>query len=907
VAAVTLFALPGSSGAAPSVDGQWSPLQQWPISATHTTLLPTGKLLVIGEFEEGDLPPLLWDPATGAITETAPPAYNVFCAGHSYLPDGRLLFTGGHMESHMGFPHASVFDPLSSSWTQTPDMNDNRWYPTNTTLPNGDIVVVSGETTGSGVINPLPQVYSAVTGTWRDLTNALFNLPYYPRQFVTPEGRVLVVNPRRATRYLDTEGAGAWIAGPLSQCCTRTYGPAVLRDGKIYLIGGGDPPTATVEVFDLGAEGSAWTYRAPMSVPRRQHNAVFLPDGTVLVVGGSQAPGFNEESGAVFHAEVYDPDSNTWTTLASMADFHGYHATALLLPDGRVFMGGGRNKHGVEIFSPPYLFRGPRPTVTAVPPSLTPGDLFPIDTPDVSRIRKVSLINLGTVTHAFDEGSRFITLPFTRTSGRLEARAPESNNLVPPGPYQLFVVDDMGIPSLGRMVNVTVKPPGMAKAIVLGDTWKYNDLGVDPGPTWMNPSYDDSTWASGPGQLGYGDLDQATTLTRRSPTQPSYYFRKKVTFSQQVTAAEIEVVHDDGVAVWVNGVLVFSYGMGNGTGYPTWATVSVDNKLSRFALNLTQAPLVVGENTIAVMVKQVSSSSGDLSFALQLAVSHTPGPDGVVLYAPNGGERLSAGTTTDVLWMTTGQPRATMDLHLSLDAGGSWTPIALGVPNTGRYIWTVPNLPSDLALVRVSSGSPPPAVSDTSNAPFSITGTTTYTAIPFGSSWRYRDSGQDPGASWSTPGYDDSAWPSGPGELGYGDSDEATVLLRTVPSQTSVYFRKLIDVPGPVTTADVKVRFDDGVAIYVNGALALVRNMNSGLGHAKYASATEENRLEAAPLSPALFTEGNNVVAVMVKQVGATSPDLSFDLELTLQTGLAPDPSRHQIPATPPVPPRPLP
>ncbi|HZN96074.1 MAG TPA: hypothetical protein VFB81_25335, partial [Myxococcales bacterium] len=189
----------------------------------------------------------------------------------------------------------------------------------------------------------------------------------------------------------------------------------------------------------------------------------------------------------------------------------------------------------------------------------------------------------------------------------------------------------------------------------------------------------------------------------------------------------------------------------------------------------------------------------------------------------------------------------------------------------------------------------------------SITRTTTYTAIPFGSSWKYRDSGVDPGASWITGGYDDSAWPSGPGELGYGDSDEATVLLRTVPSQTSVYFRKSIDVPGPVTAADVKVRFDDGVAIYVNGVLALVRNMDSGLGHAKYASATEENRLEAAALSPALFNEGQNIVAVMVKQVGATSPDLSFDLELTLQTGLAPDPSRHQIPATPPVPPRPLP
>ncbi|HYH95268.1 kelch repeat-containing protein, partial [Hyalangium sp.] len=320
----------------PAEVGQWGPLMSWPISATHAHLLPTGKVFIFGEFEEGALPPLLWDPAADTLTQVPVPHYNIFCAGHSYLADGRLLLTGGHIDSHEGEPHALIFNPFTSSWEHAPDMNDKRWYPTNTTLPNGDIVVLSGETVGAGTNNSMPQRWDAASGTWRNLGTAWKDLPYYPRMFLAPNGKLLYVGPGRANHYLDPEGTGTWFESARRLFGGRSYGGAVMFDDKVLVAGGGDPPTSTAELLDLNAASPAWQYTAPMSVARRQHNTTLLPDGTVLVVGGSSVEGFNNAAGAVYHSEVWDPATNTWTSLAPGSAYRGYHSTAVLLPDGRV-------------------------------------------------------------------------------------------------------------------------------------------------------------------------------------------------------------------------------------------------------------------------------------------------------------------------------------------------------------------------------------------------------------------------------------------------------------------------------------------------------------------------------------------------------------------------------------------
>ncbi|QSQ11154.1 galactose oxidase-like domain-containing protein [Myxococcus landrumensis] len=438
----------------PDQVGRWASVMTWPISATHMMLLPDGKVMFYGEFDEGALPPRRWDPNTNVVTSFPYVGYNIFCSGHTFLSNGKLLVTGGHIARDVGLPDTSSFDFNTTSWTRLPDMNAGRWYPTNTTLNNGDVVVTSGEINGPGDINEIPQRFIAGTNSWRTLTSARKNVPFYPKMFLAPNGRLFYAGSLRASFWLDPASNGAWSNGPISNFGTRSYGPAVYIDGKVLIIGGSEPPTATVEQIDLNAANPTWQYVAPMSIRRRQHNAVLLPDGTVVVIGGSSGSGFDDSSAAVRYAEVYNPATNTWTSWSSNVRYRGYHSTAVLLPDGRVLSAGGADEHTAEVFSPPYLFKGARPAITSAPTVSLPGAQFTITTPDAATISRVSLIALNSTTHTFDMNQRFLTLSFTRGAGSLNVTAPPNRNVAPPGYYQLFIVNNAGVPSYGRRLRI---------------------------------------------------------------------------------------------------------------------------------------------------------------------------------------------------------------------------------------------------------------------------------------------------------------------------------------------------------------------------------------------------------------------------------------------------------------------
>ena len=219
-----------------------------------------------------------------------------------------MLIAGGHIADFVGLAKTSIYNPATNSWTAVPDMNAGRWYPTLTTLPNGDVLVVSGQIDTSIGVNPLPQVYQTATNTWRNLTGAQLNQPLYPMMFLAPNGKVIDVGPTHYTRWLDTAGTGAWSVVGWRTFGWRDYGTAAMyADGKILVAGGADPPTATAEVIDLNAATPAWRAVASMSIPRRHLNSTLLPDGTVLVTGGTSGPGHNNAADTRLRGGVVEP------------------------------------------------------------------------------------------------------------------------------------------------------------------------------------------------------------------------------------------------------------------------------------------------------------------------------------------------------------------------------------------------------------------------------------------------------------------------------------------------------------------------------------------------------------------------------------------------------------------------
>jgi galactose oxidase len=451
-----------SAGPDPAVVGQWSGVQAWPTIAIHAILLPTGKVLVWprGQERRPGSDCRIWDPVSEQFVGTAPLARtNIFCAGHSWLQDGRLFVAGGHYEDDWGIRDINLYNPFMNTWTSGPSMNAGRWYPSCTTLPNGDVLIVSGGITPTQGINRLPQVWSLRTGSLRTLTGASRDVPYYPHMFVAPNGQVFMAGHNVTTYYLNTAGSGAWTRVAARQFDLRDSGASVLYDiGKVVTFGGHDPPTATAEAIDLNAAAPAWRYVSPMTVARRRHTPTLLPDGKVLVTGGTSGPGPNNESAAVLHAEMWDPATERFTRMASMSVPRVYHSTALLLPDGRVLSagggqgGGGIDRFNAEIYYPPYLFKGQRPTIAYAPPVVSYGQKFWIDTVDSASIRSAVWVRLGAVTHQVNMDQRIVRLGFNTLHYSLAVTAPTNRNLCPPGPYMLFILNESGVPSVARVM-----------------------------------------------------------------------------------------------------------------------------------------------------------------------------------------------------------------------------------------------------------------------------------------------------------------------------------------------------------------------------------------------------------------------------------------------------------------------
>lgn len=493
--------------------GRWGSLQSWPVIPINAALTPDGRIQSFGTDSEGvqggEWNFDVWTPSTGAHALTDNTTFtDLFCSVQVLDPVRDVLFTAGGDDGRgdasnwapVGF---TSFSTDSGLLNETP-MNFPRWYPTATVMPNGEIVVEGGSfegVAGPGVLTP--ERYRPGTG-WTSLTGATSTYAYgndqnrwwYPRSWVAPNRRIFGISGS-AMYHLDPSGngsitdAGTFPGGNVGATSTAVMyrpGRILQAGGGAFSNSGGDAGSADASIVDINGASPTVTATSPMHLGRHWANSTVLPDGTVLVNGGSS--GNNGTEGVRYQPELWNPDTGTWTLLPAEEQMRLYHSTAILLPDGRVLSGGGgapgpQNNLNAQIYEPPYLFNGnspaPRPAITAAPAQLQYGQSFQISvTGDPTR---ATLVRAGAVTHSFNGGQRFMDLSVTGGGGTRTVTAPANGAVAPPGTYMLFVLDADGTPSVSKLVNI--EPEG-----VIADGFE-DGATADPGG-WVDSGTGDS-------------------------------------------------------------------------------------------------------------------------------------------------------------------------------------------------------------------------------------------------------------------------------------------------------------------------------------------------------------------------------------------------------------------------------
>ncbi|MEV6289074.1 galactose oxidase early set domain-containing protein [Streptomyces sp. NPDC051896] len=485
-------------------NGSWSVLPtQNPVRSMHSVVLDNGKVLLIAgsgnseeNFNAGTFTSAVYNPANGTY-KVIPTPKDMFCAGHVQLQDGRVLVlsgnkaypvAGGH--GYEGFKDSYIFDPTTETYSKTNDLNDGHWYPSATELGNGDVISFGGlreDSTGSVTA----EKFSYAQNQWLPLWQVNQTWSYwglYPAMILMQDGRLFYTGshvfgnniPGTGSAVYDYDANTITQVPGLQNKDERDQSASVLlppaQDQRVLTIGGGNidsNPDANrlTDLIDLKQANPSYVAGPPIpqgtvdlgngpqpetgNQGKMYVSAVLLPDGKVLETGGA----LHNRANPVYESSIYDPGTNTFDPVAADPESRGYHSSAFLLPDGRVMAtgdnpGNGTWNHNVSIYTPPYLYKGTRPTITSViNQEWKYGDTqrITVDRP----IAKAELIRPAAVTHSSDPNQRFVDLPLSVDGNNVDLNVTNNPNIAPPGWYMLFAVDANGVPSVAKWVHLT--------------------------------------------------------------------------------------------------------------------------------------------------------------------------------------------------------------------------------------------------------------------------------------------------------------------------------------------------------------------------------------------------------------------------------------------------------------------
>jgi galactose oxidase len=503
----------------PAVVGEWGPTIGFPLVPVAVALLPHNEMLLWSADEDLNY---TWDNeytqtailnlTTGVVSPdtVTNTDHNMFCPGVAVLANGDIMVTGG-----IGDDKTSIYDPATNAWSAGPPMNIGRGYQAMTLLSNGQAFTLGGSWSGA-LGGKLAEVWSP-TGGWRELTG----VPATPMYTADPQGvyradnhgwfiatsggKVLQAGPSKQMNWITTSGAGTITAAGLrGSSADAMNGNAVYYDTNKIITMGGAPAyqdsNATAQAYAITIKkGKAKVKKvASMHYPRAFANSVVLPNGQVLTVGGqTYAVPFSDDD-SILNPEMWNPGSGKFTVMAPEAEPRNYHSVALLLPDGRVFSGGGglcgscdTNHPDGQIYTPPYLLNPDgtlrsRPTISSAPTSAATGQTITVTTGGA--VAHFSMVRFGEATHSVDNDQRRIPLKIVSHKGSTYRLAvPSDPGIALPGPYMLFALDSHGTPSVSTTVSITnaatAPADGYGQAVVSAGPALYWPLNDAQGPT----------------------------------------------------------------------------------------------------------------------------------------------------------------------------------------------------------------------------------------------------------------------------------------------------------------------------------------------------------------------------------------------------------------------------------------
>lgn len=469
----------------------WSAKIDLPIIPVAAATLRNGKILAWSAYDrfnyssedKGKTFTTLYDPKTGEASEKLVTAtgHDMFCPGTATLPDGRILVNGGSSSAK-----TSIYDPATGRWTSGAAMNVPRGYQGDTVLSNGDVLTVGGSWSG-GVGGKIGEVWS-VDGGWRTLPNIVAERMAGPDPkgyfygdnqmwlFGIAGDKVFHAGPGAEMFWLTTSGSGAMkSAGLRADDPYAQNGNVVYFDvGKLLKVGGAEAyieakarSTAYVIDFSRGpSKPVSVVKQKPMAFPRSYANAVALPTGQVLVVGGqAYAKAFTDERSAMI-PEIWTPSTAEFQRLAPMSVPRNYHSVATLMIDGRVWVGGGGlcgagcagNHPDAEILTPPYLLTAAgapavRPAIAKAPRIAALGETIAVTTDRA--VASFALVRMSAVTHTVNNDQRRVGLPIVKTNGlTYSLTLPADRGTLIAGDWMLFALTAGGVPSVAEIVRI---------------------------------------------------------------------------------------------------------------------------------------------------------------------------------------------------------------------------------------------------------------------------------------------------------------------------------------------------------------------------------------------------------------------------------------------------------------------